>query len=758
MIEINHFPFGMNDPYIKINGCERTPNDSLEGEKVLIEFSVSTGGAGERAWIEFPDSVKKDIRAQFQYSRDGKAYWLATFVNGQAGEKIKYRICTGQGKKSATKSAIFEYTVKKWKDIDINSLDNLFNFNGDFKKELLKLQALTDGKNIFSVKLSLKKTEDESFYGFGEHYESLKARENDKRYLWVFDQYKVQRKRGYAPVPFFFSKKGRGIFIDTGYMLEIEIVNDRVDIHINTQGDIWEKTNLHYWNEKNPVDIIKRIQSISNPCNPPSWAFGPWLSANEWNSQEKIERVLKIIKDLDLPSSVIVIEAWTDEQTYYIFNGAEYEPGNGDKFFKLEDFKFEHPWPDPKGMVEKLSSEGIKLVLWNIPILKKEKFEECEQLKNDKKYVSEKNFSVKNGEKDFEIPEGRWFEGSYVVDFFNEKAREWWIEKRKYLDDLGISGFKTDGGEHLYLRGTRGKNLSQAKMKNLYPEKYFESAKKILNEDSLLFSRSGYTRSPSNSLFWVGDEDSNFDALRANITAGLNVSISGNPFWGWDIAGFSGELPSVDLYIRSLQIALFTPIFQWHSETSGDPEPSVERSPWNIEKYWNKRGIVDYYRKIVSLRMAMMPYIEKEVKYALDNKIPLTVPIEIITEENDENLAYLFGRDILVVPFVSEEIKSVEIQFPEGEWIDFRTGDIFREGGITKASLEKFIPVYLRKGAYIPISLPKSKNILDTQWHPYHNAWLHCRMHEGNMDEGFETGHLTNDLNELGLLKVKWRN
>ena len=45
------------------------------------------------------------------------------------------------------------------------------------------------------------------------------------------------------------------------------------------------------------------------------------------------------------------------------------------------------------------------------------------------------------------IPKGHWFPGSMIPDFTNQQAREWWFSKRKYLLDIGVDGFKTDGGE-----------------------------------------------------------------------------------------------------------------------------------------------------------------------------------------------------------------------------------------------------------------------------------------------------------------------
>ena len=63
----------------------------------------------------------------------------------------------------------------------------------------------------------------------------------------------------------------------------------------------------------------------------------------------------------------------------------------------------------------------------------------------------------------YEIPEGNWFAGSYIPDFTREETKEFWFHKRKYLLDMGVDGFKTDGGEFIYQEnilfadGTTGK-------------------------------------------------------------------------------------------------------------------------------------------------------------------------------------------------------------------------------------------------------------------------------------------------------------
>ncbi|HPZ75341.1 MAG TPA: glycoside hydrolase family 31 protein, partial [Candidatus Pacearchaeota archaeon] len=302
------------------------------------------------------------------------------------------------------------------------------------------------------------------------------------------------------------------------------------------------------------------------------------------------------------------------------------------------------------------------------------------QHKNDVDYALKANYVLKTKDGDhYRIPKGRWFENSYVVNFYNEEASKWWASKRRYLvEELGVAGFKTDGGEHLWGRDliSVDSELESTQLRNLYPEKYFETAKSIQKDKLILFSRSGYIHTPNNTLFWVGDEDSEYEALKANIIAGLNVSLSGNPFWGWDIAGFSGDLPEPDLYNRSCELAVFTPIFQFHSEHPGDPVPSAERSPWNMADFYNNNQIIDNYRFYASLRMNLSPYIFQEAKASVEGCRPLTYPVWLDNSNlYDQSLAYFFGRSIIVYPKISKQYDEDKITLPYGTWLSLWEGE-----------------------------------------------------------------------------------
>lgn len=564
------------------------------------------------------------------------------------------------------------------------------------------------------------------------------------------------------------SNKGFALLAEMGLLTEYEIKEEHLLITVRTRELKNKKIRFRYWDEEKPISIVSQLYEIIRPVTPPLWAFGPWLSANQWNSQKKMEKVLQKSLQQDLPATVAVIEAWSDEECFYIFNGAEYTVVDGKDPLHMSDFKFKDPWPDPKGMVDEFHKNSMKVLLWQIPLLKPINNKNCQHIK-DIDYALKNNFAVKKTDGSYyKVPEDRWFGGSYVVDFFNEKVAEWWQLKRKYLiDEIGIDGFKTDGGEHLWgYSSITYDGLSGVEARNLFPEKYLAAAKGVLKQDGALFSRSGYTHSPHYSLFWVGDEDSDIEAMKDNFTAGLNVSISGNPFWGWDIAGFSGEMPSKEFYITAVKNSVFIPIFQLHSEDPGDPVPSAERTPWNMAEIYNDDEIINIYRKYASLRMSISPYIYQEALNSTKNFTPLTSPLFLHqTGNNPESLAYMFGRDMVVKPSLMDNSEEFTITLPEGEWIDFFNGKSY-EGEKQETFKNSFDSpfVFLKKGAIIPLSVPESGILTDANWSQKTNAVLFTdysidqdmlKKIKTDWKEIKKIGILSSDVSE-DIMKISW--
>ena len=188
------------------------------------------------------------------------------------------------------------------------------------------------------------------------------------------------------------------------------------------------------------------------------------MSGNEWNTQARVLAEVSRSVELDIPVGVLVIEAWSDESTFTVFRDAQYSVRPDGGPLSLADV--EHPadgaWPDPVGMVDRLHDLGVKVLLWQIPLVPTDRGEGG-QVAADAATLIAHGWCVHD---DDELPyrnRGWWFPGALLPDWTNPAARRWWTDKRRYLiAEVGIDGFKTDGGEHAwgdelrYADGTRG--------------------------------------------------------------------------------------------------------------------------------------------------------------------------------------------------------------------------------------------------------------------------------------------------------------
>lgn len=537
------------------------------------------------------------------------------------------------------------------KETTIEKLNNLNIFNSIYIQK----------KDIDILTISID--ENKGVWGFGERFDCLNqkglTRKNE-----VFEKFTNQGDKTYLPIPFFLSNEF-GVFIDTLEVFDIKstIKNKKNIIEIFLEP----KSTPIFIFEGKPKDQIKSLLKMKGPVNlPPEWSFGPWMSANRWNSQEEVLKVARLSYEQGFYHTVLVIEAWSDEATFYKFN---------DKTL----------WPNPKQMIQELKELGLHLVLWQIPVLKKlEDGVENKTHEEDCQYAVENNLIVKNeDDSPYTIKEGRWFEHSMIPDFTNPATRKWWFDKRQYLLDMGVDGFKTDGGEFIYDDNIKFFDGSSGKeMKNNYAVSYTKAYHDAIGEDKVLFSRAGYINSWQTPIHWAGDQLSTWSELKHQLIAGLNASVSGIFYWGFDIAGFAGEMPSKELYLRAFLLATFTPIMQWHSEPIGGQFAEImkskdeinDRSPWNIAKIHNDNSILEITKKCCSLRKKILPYIFSEAKYSKENLIPLIKPLFFEHPDDEEACKiddqYYLGRSLLVAPILKENQKERLIYIPNGNWYD----------------------------------------------------------------------------------------
>ena len=575
-------------------------------------------------------------------------------------------------------------------------------------------------KNIRKIGMDVSIGEDELFAGLGERFDQLYKR-NKKLDVCVYEQYKKQGEKTYIPIPFIISTKGYGLFLNTHYRSYFDIGESNpnfLKIESETSGDNSIYLDFFLFFPGNIKKVIKLYTYImGKPTIPPKWVFGPWISSNRWNSQKIVIEQIKKTLESKIPATVVVVEAWSDESTFYIFNDANYIPKSGDKVFNYSDFTFPEngKWPDPKSLIDFIHSSDMKILLWQIPV---EKYlnKPHSQKDIDESYMIEKGFCAKESDGNpYRIP-GRWFNNGLLIDFTNKEASDWWLSKRRYLlEDLDIDGFKIDGGEHLWKKGvifSNGKNIDT--MRNLYPIKYQEAYYNLIKEDKtkerVLYSRSGYIGSQAFTCHWAGDEDSTFEAFRASIRAGSSAGLSGISFWGFDLAGFSGDIPTVELFLRSAAVATFCPIMQYHSENTGKLPGCKDRTPWNIEEISGDKRVIEVFRKFANLRMNLVPYIYNEAIYSSKTGLPLMRPLILDFPKDKRCLKYcyqyLFGRSILVAPVVWENINVMDVYLPKGKWIDFWNGKKYIGPKILEYKVPiDIIPIFIRENKLIPINM-----------------------------------------------------
>ncbi|MEN8240026.1 MAG: TIM-barrel domain-containing protein, partial [Actinomycetota bacterium] len=469
--------------------------------------------------------------------------------------------------------------------------------------------GITDGSPSH-LRVSWTLGSDEAIFGTGERFDSLNQRGHTPD-VRVYEQYKRQGSRTYLPIPWILSSLGYGVSFETSERVRFDIGHtdaDRITVEVPSST-----LDVRIFVGSPARVLALYANDVGRPPTLPAWVYGPWMSGNEWDRQSRVREVVDKTLSEGIPATVLVIEAWSDETTFYVFNDTEYTTTPGDLAVKASDMAHTGRWPDPKAMIDSLHDNDIRVLLWQIPVLKE--VSDHSQHDNDVAYASSSGFCVKTEDGSDYRNRGWWFPGSRIIDFTNPDAKDWWLAKRRYLvEALGIDGFKTDGGEHLWgadVRTHDGRRGDAAA--NEYPLHYLAAYHELLEERQpeqlLTFSRAGFTGAQALPAHWAGDEDSTWEALQASLTAGLSAATSGITYWTWDLGGFSGPLPTAELYKRSAAFAAFCPLMQYHSEHNEHQEPLADRTPWNVAKQTNDPTVVDDYRFYARLRMNLIPYL-----------------------------------------------------------------------------------------------------------------------------------------------------
>ncbi len=565
----------------------------------------------------------------------------------------------------------------------------------------------------------------EHVVGFGERFDAVDQRGRTPDAV-VFEQYKSQGRfrRTYLPMPFahVVGGDGWGFHVRTSRRTWFDVAAsgaDRlvVEALVGPDGrlevDVWDGS---------VGDVLARfLDTVGRPEELPAWVFDLWASGNEWNTQAIVTERMDRHRELDIPVGVVVVEAWSDELGITIFRDARYEVHADGSPHRLADFTFpaDGAWPDPRAWVEDMHARGIKVVLWQIPLLKTAgtiarddvpwRADQTTQVLADGAALVRSGHVLREADDRPYLNRGWWFPRALMPDLSTPAGRAAWTAHRRYLvEELDVDGFKTDGGEHAWgddLRYADGRRGDEGN--NLNPVHYAQAFGDLLRSAGkapVTFSRAGFTGSQAHGLFWAGDEDSTWEAFRSSLTAGITASACGIVYWGWDLAGFSGPVPDPELYLRAVAASTFVPVMQYHSEFHHHRPPLRDRTPWNVAEAAGDPDVVDVFRRYAHLRTRLRPYLVEQARQSVETSWPLIRGL-FVDHPHDEAVwarphQFQLGDDVLVNPVTEPGATVWSTYLPEGDWVDAWDGSGHRgRQVVSRPAPRDIVPAYLRATA-----------------------------------------------------------
>jgi alpha-glucosidase (family GH31 glycosyl hydrolase) len=214
-----------------------------------------------------------------------------------------------------------------------------------------------------------------------------------------------------------------------------------------------------------------------------------------------------------------------------------------------------------------------------------------------------------------------------------------------------------------------------------------------------VWSVMGWAGTQRYSTVWTGDQVSDWEYIRFHIPTVIGSGLSAQNAATGDIDGIFGGSP--ETYVRDLQWKCFTPVL-------------MSMSGW--AKYMKQPYIfgepyTSYNRKYLKLKMRLTPYLYTYSHIAWETGVPtvrgmiLEFPEDPVTRGNETQYQFMSGKWLLVAPIFRDEEKRDSIYLPEGTWIDYWDGTLYKGGQWLmgyEAPLEK-LPLLVRSGAIIPM-------------------------------------------------------
>ncbi|MDF7826935.1 glycoside hydrolase family 31 protein [Pontiellaceae bacterium B12227] len=569
------------------------------------------------------------------------------------------------------------------------------------------------------VQVHIPTKSDEVIYGFGLQLDGIKK--SGKVLNLNVDHWAKGGGRTHAPVPFYISSRGYGVFFNTARYLKVHVQvgnrkdspnlpdpvdrnpppeepapgpwkalpdSDAVEANVRAAG-----LEMIVFSGKSLQDIVARYNLYcGGGVLPPLWGLGFWHRVpSDFNAAQSQSEVTAFARHR-IPLDVLGLEPGWMTRSYPCT-------------FEWQKYRFS----DPAAFTQRMLDQGIRLNLWENP---------------------------------FVSPEGTLYKklyplsGSHLVwlglvpDYTLPEAQE--ILCTQHANEhlsIGVSGYKIDevDGYDRWLwpdhatfpSGTPAEAMRQAYgliMQNMLYKDLFH--KNNTRTYSLVRSSNG----GASGLPFVLYSDS---YQHSEYITGVSAASLGGILWTPEVR----QAGSPEEWRARIQTVCFSPLAMlnaWSSKTK----------PWEYE------SVTDDVRSVIQLRMRLLPYLytafadynrkgippmramvleqgvgpvkTRDAAAKLDGVTnPYAESVEL--EQNDQ---FMFGPSILVAPYYEKNLLKRNITLPKGNWYDFYTGEFVGNGTTIEVATPERIPLFVKEGAVIPMLTKSIDNSRDAYGHP----------------------------------------
>ena len=522
-----------------------------------------------------------------------------------------------------------------------------------------------------------------------------------------------------------------GLFVDFPGKVYYDIGYSRHDLlSFHTETPDYD---LYLLSGGNENAICKEFRTlIGRSYIPPRWAFGLAQSRWGYKTEEDVREVARQYKEHDLPLDMICMDI-------------EYMQDYADFTVNKERF------PDLTKLSADLKAQGIRLV----PIIDAG----VRVDPNDPTCTEglEKGYFCKKAD-GTPFVAAVWPGKAYFADFLRPEVREWFGHKYKALTDCGIEGFWNDMNEpslfysperlraflndmaalrekdnieqeEFFLRvvggamglmnspadyasfyhEADGRKVRHDQVHNLYGGSMTRAAGEAFadlrpGQRTLLYSRSSFIGSHRYGGIWLGDNNSSWAQLLANIQMMPSVQMCGFLYSGADLCGFSSDT-TPDLALRWLEFGLLTPLMRNHSAVGT-----------RMQEYYRFPEVLPAVRNMIRLRYALLPYLYSEfMKAALENTsyfrpLAFDYPDDPDAREVEDQL--LLGEGLMAAPVYVQNAHGRHVYLPEPmKLLRLRAVDDYDEEILPaghhyiRCALDEML-LFLRPGHIIPVAQP----------------------------------------------------